>query len=169
MPCKGILKACAMSFPVRIPLIWTSFNSPFVSCPKAICSSFASLMWIFCNLNQDLWRSRCCLQKIEGFDHSVVNETLGACGQLPSSQESPCLPYFIWQCGEIKVILLNLIRMICFNFYIDIHSDLLVLFESCRYTTWFFNILYNRSSVRLSRSCILISQNWFMHVMGRKR
>lgn len=65
MPCKGILKARAMSLP-------------------------------------DLWRSRRCLQQIEGFDHSVVNATLGGCGNLPLPQESPCLPFFIWQCGENK-------------------------------------------------------------------
>ncbi|CAL5442043.1 unnamed protein product [Camellia sinensis] len=65
MPCKGILKACAMSLP-------------------------------------DLWRSRRCLTQIEGFDHSVVNVTLGACGDLPASQESPCFPFFVWQCGENK-------------------------------------------------------------------
>ncbi|XVE57663.1 hypothetical protein DITRI_Ditri04bG0107600 [Diplodiscus trichospermus] len=65
MPCKGILKACAMSLP-------------------------------------DLWRSRCCLGEVEGFDHSVVNTTLGACGELPAPKEGPCLPFSIWQCGEIK-------------------------------------------------------------------
>ncbi|KAI3727461.1 hypothetical protein L6452_16075 [Arctium lappa] len=65
MPCKGILKACAMSLP-------------------------------------DLWRSRRSLENIEGFDHTMVNSTLGACGGLSSSKESPCLPFFIWQCGEIE-------------------------------------------------------------------
>ncbi|OVA13413.1 Protein arginine N-methyltransferase [Macleaya cordata] len=65
MPCKGILKACAMSLP-------------------------------------DLWKSRCSLKKVEGFEHSVVNASLGACGDISASQEGPCLPYFIWQCGEIK-------------------------------------------------------------------
>lgn len=65
MPCRGLLKACAMSLP-------------------------------------DLWNSRRCLDKVEGFDHSVVNTTLGACGDLPASHTSPCLPFFIWQCGEIK-------------------------------------------------------------------
>lgn len=50
----------------------------------------------------DLWKSRRCLTKIEGFDHSVVNEALGACGELPSSKEGPCLPYYLWQCGDIK-------------------------------------------------------------------
>ncbi|XP_042947869.1 protein arginine N-methyltransferase 1.6 isoform X1 [Carya illinoinensis] len=65
MPCKGILKACAMSLP-------------------------------------DLWNSRRCLSKIEGFDHSLVNTTLGACGELPAPEEGPCLPFYIWQCGEIK-------------------------------------------------------------------
>ncbi|KAH7858120.1 hypothetical protein Vadar_020207 [Vaccinium darrowii] len=51
---------------------------------------------------KDLWRSRRCLQLNEGFDHSVVNATLGGCGNLPPPQESPCLPLFIWQCGENK-------------------------------------------------------------------
>ncbi|MCD7467435.1 Protein arginine N-methyltransferase 7 [Datura stramonium] len=63
MPCKGLLKACAMSLP-------------------------------------DLWRSHQCLQDIEGFDHSVVNSTLGACGGLPPGQENPTLPFSIWQCEE---------------------------------------------------------------------
>nr|POE57388.1 protein arginine n-methyltransferase 1.6 [Quercus suber] len=65
MPCKGLLKACAMSLP-------------------------------------NLWKSRRCLSNIEGFDHSVVNTTLGACGELPAPEEGPCLPFYIWQCGEIK-------------------------------------------------------------------
>ncbi|KAH7549614.1 hypothetical protein JRO89_XS13G0056400 [Xanthoceras sorbifolium] len=65
MPCKGILKACAMSLP-------------------------------------DLWKSRHSLSKIEGFDHAVVNTTLGACGDVSSPKEGPCLPFFIWQCGQIK-------------------------------------------------------------------
>nr|KYP55353.1 Protein arginine N-methyltransferase 7 [Cajanus cajan] len=52
----------------------------------------------------DLWKSRCCLTKIEGFDHSVVNATLGACGHLPESEEGPCLPFFVWQCGEFNVL-----------------------------------------------------------------
>ncbi|GLT91062.1 hypothetical protein SLE2022_089710 [Rubroshorea leprosula] len=65
MPCKGMLKACAMSLP-------------------------------------DLWNSRCCLNEIEDFDHSMVNTTLGACGELPAPKEGPCLPFPIWQCGEIK-------------------------------------------------------------------
>ncbi|KAK7265923.1 hypothetical protein RJT34_33548 [Clitoria ternatea] len=52
----------------------------------------------------DLWRSRCCLSKIEGFDHSVVNATLGACGHLPESEEGPCLPFSVWQCGEFDVL-----------------------------------------------------------------
>lgn len=65
VPCKGILKACAMSLP-------------------------------------DLWNSRRCLDKIEGFDHSVINTTLGACGELPAHEDGPCLPYFIWQTGKYK-------------------------------------------------------------------
>ncbi|WCJ25927.1 Protein arginine N-methyltransferase 7 [Euphorbia peplus] len=50
----------------------------------------------------DLWNSRRCLSKVEGFDHSVVNTTLGACGELPPPHESPFVASFIWQCGEIK-------------------------------------------------------------------
>ncbi|XP_020244934.1 protein arginine N-methyltransferase 7 isoform X2 [Asparagus officinalis] len=84
MPCKGILKACAMSLP-------------------------------------DLWKSRCCLKKIEGFDHSVVSEILGACGELPPLQEGPCLPYFIWQCGEIKE-LSEVFSIMDFNFSEMIHA-----------------------------------------------
>ncbi|CAK9181984.1 unnamed protein product [Ilex paraguariensis] len=84
MPCKGILKACAMSLP-------------------------------------DLWRSHCCLKEIEGFDHSVVNATLGACGDSPATQESPCLPFFIWQCGEIKE-LSEIITVMEFDFLKPISS-----------------------------------------------
>ncbi|KAL6556908.1 Protein arginine N-methyltransferase 7 [Orobanche hederae] len=46
MPCRGLLKACAVYLP-------------------------------------DLWRSRRSLQEVEGFDHTIVNTTLGACGDLP--------------------------------------------------------------------------------------
>ncbi|KAL3829884.1 hypothetical protein ACJIZ3_018686 [Penstemon smallii] len=52
----------------------------------------------------DLWRSRCSLKEVEGFDHSMVNTTLGACGDLPNSEDDPFLPFFIWQCGETKIL-----------------------------------------------------------------
>ncbi|KAK9148207.1 hypothetical protein Scep_006964 [Stephania cephalantha] len=65
VPCRGILRACAMSLP-------------------------------------DLWRSRCSLEMIEGLDHSVVNATLGACADTTTSEEGHCLPYWVWQCGEIQ-------------------------------------------------------------------
>ncbi|WJX77528.1 Protein arginine N-methyltransferase 7 [Trifolium repens] len=52
----------------------------------------------------DLWKSRSCLSKIEGFDHSGVNTTLGACGHLPELEEGPCLPFSLWQCGEFDVL-----------------------------------------------------------------
>ncbi|KAJ1390116.1 S-adenosyl-L-methionine-dependent methyltransferase [Sesbania bispinosa] len=52
----------------------------------------------------DLWKSRCCLSKIEGFDHSVVNTTLGACGHLLELEGGPCLPFSVWQCGEFDVL-----------------------------------------------------------------
>ncbi|XP_021747007.1 protein arginine N-methyltransferase 7-like isoform X2 [Chenopodium quinoa] len=65
IPCKGILRVCAMSLP-------------------------------------DLWKSRCSLTYIEGFNHSVANTILGACGNLPSPQEGPILPFFVWQSGESK-------------------------------------------------------------------
>lgn len=84
MPCKGILKACALSLP-------------------------------------NLWRSRCYLQDVEGFDHSVVNDALGACGDLPQMQEGPCLPYYIWQCGEVKE-LSEAISIMEFNFKEPIHE-----------------------------------------------
>uniref|UniRef100_A0A803NDF1 Protein arginine N-methyltransferase n=1 Tax=Chenopodium quinoa TaxID=63459 RepID=A0A803NDF1_CHEQI len=50
----------------------------------------------------DLWKSRCSLTYIEGFNHSVANTILGACGNLPSPQEGPILPFFVWQSGESK-------------------------------------------------------------------
>lgn len=43
------------------------------------------------------------MKDVEGFDHSAVNEALGACGDLPTTEEGPCLPYYLWQCGDIKV------------------------------------------------------------------
>ncbi|GAB4834987.1 Protein arginine N-methyltransferase 7 [Ancistrocladus abbreviatus] len=67
IPCKAVLKACAMFLP-------------------------------------DLWRSRCSLGEIGGFDHSVANPVLGACGDLPPPQEGRCLPFFVWQCGQTKVL-----------------------------------------------------------------
>ncbi|KAL0395237.1 UNVERIFIED_CONTAM: protein arginine N-methyltransferase 1.6 [Sesamum latifolium] len=67
MPCRGLLRACAMYLP-------------------------------------DLWRSRCCLKEVEGFDHSAVNTTLGGCGGLPYTEEGPFLPFFIWQCGDTKIL-----------------------------------------------------------------
>lgn len=78
IPCRGILRVCAMFLP-------------------------------------DLWRSRCSLANIEGFDHSIANTILGACGNLPSPQESPMLPFFVWQCGETKELSERLILME-FNF-----------------------------------------------------
>lgn len=84
IPCKGILKFCAMSLP-------------------------------------DLWRSRCSLKDVEGFDHSVVNETLGACGDLPGEQQGPCLPYYVWQCGYTKK-LSKVYSLMDFNFSERIHS-----------------------------------------------
>ncbi|KAK9668348.1 hypothetical protein RND81_13G054100 [Saponaria officinalis] len=65
VPCKGLLRVCAMSLP-------------------------------------DLWTSRRSLADIEGFDHSVANTMLGACGNLPAPNEGPMLPCYVWQCGETK-------------------------------------------------------------------
>ncbi|KAJ3672642.1 hypothetical protein LUZ60_007363 [Juncus effusus] len=51
----------------------------------------------------DLWRSRRSLKEIEGFDHSIVNETLGACGDLPEMENTgPMLPFYLWQCGQVE-------------------------------------------------------------------
>ncbi|GJN29946.1 hypothetical protein PR202_gb18214 [Eleusine coracana subsp. coracana] len=69
----------------------------------------------------DLWRSRCGLKDIEGFDHSVVNDTLGACGDLPGEQQGPCLPYYLWQCGYTKK-LSEVYSLMDFNFSKPIHS-----------------------------------------------
>ncbi|PUZ58356.1 hypothetical protein GQ55_5G503100 [Panicum hallii var. hallii] len=84
MPCKGILRLCAMSLP-------------------------------------DLWRTRCSLKDVEGFDHSVVNDTFGACGDLPGEQQGPCLPYYVWQCGCTKK-LSKVYSLMDFNFSEPIHS-----------------------------------------------
>ncbi|XP_037423854.1 protein arginine N-methyltransferase 7-like [Triticum dicoccoides] len=84
MPCKGVLKLCAMSLP-------------------------------------DLWKSRRSLKDVEGFDHLVVNETLGACGDLPGEQQGPCLPYYVWQCGYTKK-LSKVYSVMDFNFSEPIHS-----------------------------------------------
>uniref|UniRef100_A0A1D1YMR7 Protein arginine N-methyltransferase 7 n=1 Tax=Anthurium amnicola TaxID=1678845 RepID=A0A1D1YMR7_9ARAE len=83
IPCKGILKACAMSLP-------------------------------------NLWNSRHCLKEVEGFDHSAVNDTIGACGGLSPGLEDPYLPYFIWQCGETKE-LSEVVSIMEFNFLDLIH------------------------------------------------
>ncbi|CAL5045204.1 unnamed protein product [Urochloa decumbens] len=84
VPCKGILRFCAMSLP-------------------------------------DLWRSRCSLRDVESFDHSVVNDTFGACGDLPGEQQGPCLPYYVWQCGYTKK-LSKVYSLMDFNFSEPIHS-----------------------------------------------
>ncbi|GAU24492.1 hypothetical protein TSUD_156040 [Trifolium subterraneum] len=60
--------------------------------------------WYISLATVDLWKSRSCLSKIEGFDHSGVNATLGACGHLPELEEGPCLPFSLWQCGEFDVL-----------------------------------------------------------------
>ena len=64
---------------------------------------FLVLFSLITVLLQDLWRSRCSLKDVEGFDHSVANDTFGACGDLPGEQQGPCLPYYVWQCGYSKV------------------------------------------------------------------
>lgn len=70
-----------------------------------LCHSMEVLsMLVQCRF-KDLWSSRRGLGTIEGFDHSVTNATLGACGDLPEGQESPLLAFYIWQCGEYEVIL----------------------------------------------------------------
>ncbi|OAY80147.1 Protein arginine N-methyltransferase 7 [Ananas comosus] len=70
---------------------------------------------------QDLWRSRRSLKDVEGFDHSAVNEVLGACGDLPTMEEGPCLPYYLWQCGDIKE-LSNVYSIMEFDFSVPIHA-----------------------------------------------
>ncbi|KAF3780646.1 arginine N-methyltransferase 7 protein [Nymphaea thermarum] len=90
MPFKGILRCCAMSTPV-------CFSSHLIFL-KLILLDYSE-----CNLFvQDLWQSRRMLKRVEGFDHSPVNEILGACGDLPEFHEGHFLCCPIWQCGEIK-------------------------------------------------------------------
>lgn len=84
-----------MSLPVSLSNIYLSFISLLGH--KVILSVLRITMM------QDLWRSRRSLKDVEGFDHSVVNDTLGACGDLPGEQQGPCLPYYVWQCGYTKV------------------------------------------------------------------
>nr|CAD1820737.1 unnamed protein product [Ananas comosus var. bracteatus] len=69
----------------------------------------------------DLWRSRRSLKDVEGFDHSAVNEALGACGDLPTTEEGPCLPYYLWQCGDIKE-LSKVYSIMEFDFSVPIHA-----------------------------------------------
>lgn len=94
MPCKGILRFCAMSLPVSPSCIYH-----FV-CLGSVTFTSAK---IGLSLLQDLWRSRHSLKDVEGFDHAVVNDTVGACGDLPGQKQGPCLPYYVWQCGYTKV------------------------------------------------------------------
>ncbi|OAY67121.1 Protein arginine N-methyltransferase 7 [Ananas comosus] len=70
---------------------------------------------------QDLWRSRRSLKDVEGFDHSAVNEALGACGDLPTTEDGPCLPYYLWQCGDIKE-LSKVYSIMEFDFSVPIHA-----------------------------------------------
>ncbi|CAA6656140.1 unnamed protein product [Spirodela intermedia] len=70
----------------------------------------------------DLWNSRRSLKKVEGFDHLVANDALGACGDLGPGDESPCLPYFIWQCGETKELSVPS-PVMEFNFFDSIHPS----------------------------------------------
>ena len=84
---------------------------------------------------QDLWNSRRCLDKIEGFDHSIVNATLGACGELPAPQEGPCLPYFVWQSGKYKVPIYFALKVHCeeeikFDFILNRVVILMLLFNN---------------------------------------
>lgn len=107
---------------------------------------------------QDLWNSRRSLSKIEGFDHAVVNTILGACGDLPAPKIGPSLPFFVWQCGKIKVIYI----------YRDGRPFLNILQSHYKIT----NIIMldvNRNSVRCLQSWNLISQNLSVHAMGKPR
>ena len=64
----------------------------------------------------DLWKIRRCLKDIEGLDHSVVNEIMGACGDLPNPHEGPILPYSIWQCGNFEVSIFYCSHWNCSHF-----------------------------------------------------
>ncbi|KAH9297064.1 hypothetical protein KI387_028746, partial [Taxus chinensis] len=70
----------------------------------------------------DLWKSRCSLKDVEGFDHSVVNGIMGACGDLRDPHEGPLLPYAIWQCGHTEEISEDF-TLLEFNFTKEIQTS----------------------------------------------
>ncbi|CAM6084067.1 unnamed protein product [Calypogeia fissa] len=67
----------------------------------------------------DLWSSRRALTSVEGFDHSDINQVLGACGDLSSL--GPVLPYNLWQCGQYKE-LTDPFSMLTFNFSLPLQA-----------------------------------------------
>lgn len=71
-----------------------SENVVTVPCRGILCGMAMSM--------HDLWNSRQSLKTVQGFDHSLVNEGFGACGDLPLPLEGPILPYYLWQCGEYQ-------------------------------------------------------------------
>ncbi|KAJ7521637.1 hypothetical protein O6H91_19G062300 [Diphasiastrum complanatum] len=69
----------------------------------------------------DLWESRCSLKKVEGFDHSLANDKLGACGYMSPPLETRILPYAIWQSGEHEA-LTEAFTLMRFDFYHDLET-----------------------------------------------
>ncbi|XP_024521901.1 protein arginine N-methyltransferase 1.6 isoform X1 [Selaginella moellendorffii] len=94
--------------------------SPLLSENPIIVPCLGILYGMACYL-PDLWQSRCCLEGVEGFDHSSVNSMLGACGNLPDGQDSPILPFSIWQCGRHES-LTKPFPLLEFNMREEIHS-----------------------------------------------
>ncbi|KAF2543727.1 hypothetical protein F2Q68_00030487 [Brassica cretica] len=101
MPYKGVLRGCAMYLPNLRFWKDRTLLDPVLS-KDAVVMPYKGVLRGCAMYLPDLWKSRCCLGSVEGFDHALVNTTLGGCGDLPSGKESPCLPFFVWQCGETK-------------------------------------------------------------------
>jgi hypothetical protein len=59
----------------------------------------------------------CSLKAVEGFDHLVVNDTFGVCGDLPREQQRPlhvisCVAKRLHQCDTTTIFFL---RIFCFS------------------------------------------------------
>lgn len=116
----GLEKACIFFVAWRIRIYFCLGNKLTGMIAYVFWLVVGLYMWINgINNLQDLWKSRRCLSKIEGFDHSLVNATLGACGHLAESEESPCLPFFVWQCGEFDVINLLIIHILQISWFLQ--------------------------------------------------
>ena len=70
--------------PCHFRLAYHIFTFPFLLALLSSLGHKILLSVLRIMILQDLWRSRRGLKDVEGFDHSVVNDTLGACDLPPS-------------------------------------------------------------------------------------